>query len=83
MSRAACAKEIINSQLAGKFSEFNDVHAGVRNVLASPDFQELQGHEQEALIGPLLTADGETIKAMEVLIRSYEKTAARVLEALR
>ena len=82
MSRAACAKAIINAALKGKIEEWKEVEDGIVAVLDSPSFRSLPDRRQEKLIAPLIDADQAAIAAISGLTERYETASEEILKAI-
>ncbi len=82
MSRAACAKVIINARLMGKIEQWKEVEGGLVAVISSPDFMNLSGSEQAKLLAPVMKADRDAIESLGRLVDSYDDAAAEILTAL-
>ncbi len=82
MSRAACAKVIINARLMGKIEQWKEVEGGLVAVISSPDFMNISGSEQTKLLAPVMKADRDAIEALDRLVDSYDHAAAEILTAI-
>ncbi len=82
MSRAACAKVIINARLMGKIEQWKEVEGGLVAVISSVDFRDLTDSEQAELLAPVMKADRNAIEDLDRLVDIYNRAADKILTVL-